>query len=227
MSTAVPNTREDSTQILVADDDFVFRTKLSLVLSSAGYDVVEATDGAQAWELLSLSENRAAFNMVLTDLRMPKLDGMALIEKIKEAMPEMPLIVFTAFGDKKTMKMAIRLGVKDFYEKPLSDIGEFSERVASLLEETTWDLRHRLTSPNTSKERTRDWSQILTPREKQILRLTLDGLTSAESAELCFISRRTVEVHRANILRKLGVRSTQALFLFAHENGLINPGETA
>lgn len=217
----MPEIHAQAPIVLVAEDDFVFRTKIVSLLSTAGYQVVEAPDGKQAWELFSLSENRAEFSLVLTDLRMPEMNGLGLVDKIRTQVPEMPVVVFTAFGDKEAMKAAIRLGVKDFFEKPVSNTHEFLQRVAALIEDASWDLRRRLAQVEVNPNETEGSEATLTPREKQILQLTLEGLTSAESAKICGISRRTVEVHRANLLRKLGLRSTHDLFRYAVKNGLI------
>lgn len=101
---------------MLADDDLNVRRVLEFVLIEAGYEVSTARDGAEALELLTGGE----FDCVITDLRMPKLSGLELLEKIKATNPEIPVIVITAFGEVETAVTAMKAGAFDYINKPFN-----------------------------------------------------------------------------------------------------------
>lgn len=102
--------------ILLADDDENLRRVLEFQLSEAEYSVSVAQDGAEALELFSEND----FDCVITDLRMPKLSGLELLEKIKTVDPEIPVIVITAFGEVETAVTAMKFGAYDYINKPFN-----------------------------------------------------------------------------------------------------------
>lgn len=105
-----------SKTILLADDDENLRRVLEFQLTEAGYTVSTAQDGAAAWEIFSNND----FDCVITDLRMPKLSGLELLEKIKTANAEIPVIVITAFGEVETAVTAMKAGAFDYINKPFN-----------------------------------------------------------------------------------------------------------
>ncbi len=102
--------------ILLADDDDNLRRVLEFQLDEAGYQIKAAKDGAEALEIF----NNNDFDCVITDLRMPKLSGLELIEKIKVADSEIPVIVITAFGEVETAVTAMKAGAFDYINKPFN-----------------------------------------------------------------------------------------------------------
>ncbi len=102
--------------ILLADDDVNLRRVLEFQLSEAGYNVSTAQDGAEALEIFTNSD----FDCVVTDLRMPKLSGLELLERIKAANTEIPVIVITAFGEVETAVTAMKAGAFDYINKPFN-----------------------------------------------------------------------------------------------------------
>lgn len=108
------NTRNKT--ILLADDDENLRRVLEFQLEEAGYRVFSASDGAEALDLFADNE----IDSVITDLRMPKVSGMELLEKIKELNPETPVIVVTAYGEVETAVAAVKAGAFDYINKPFS-----------------------------------------------------------------------------------------------------------
>jgi len=103
-------------RILVVDDEEGIRSFLSDSLLTEGHEVVEAADGAQA----SLMLDRQTFNLMITDLHMPGLDGMALLRKARSEVPEMEVVVLTAHGSVETAVEALKIGATDYLQKPLS-----------------------------------------------------------------------------------------------------------
>lgn len=102
--------------ILLADDDLNLRRVLEFQLDEAGYNVLTAQDGAEALEIFNGSD----FDCVITDLRMPKLSGLELLEKIKAEGAEIPVIVITAFGEVETAVTAMKAGAFDYINKPFN-----------------------------------------------------------------------------------------------------------
>jgi two-component system response regulator HydG len=116
-------------KVLVVDDQKNMRATTAILLRQAGYRVEEAEDGASAIQRLQ----QDAFDVVLTDLRMPSTDGMELLRAVQRASPETQVIVMTAYGTIESAVEAIRLGAHDFLEKPFKE-DEVLVRVAKALE---------------------------------------------------------------------------------------------
>ncbi len=102
--------------ILLADDDDNLRRVLEFQLSEAGYKILTAADGAEAFEIFTNND----FDCVITDLRMPKLSGLELLEKIKTVNAEIPVVVITAFGEVETAVSAMKVGAFDYVNKPFN-----------------------------------------------------------------------------------------------------------
>jgi len=129
-------------------------------------------------------------HLLITDLKMPGMDGIELSMKVKRLAPWIPVLMISGYGDIPTAVRAIRAGVVDFIEKPL-DITMFMRKVESILPTDGF------TDPALGKP--------LTPAETNVLRLVLDGKSSKEIAKLLHRSTRTVDGHRSNLMRKLDI----------------------
>jgi len=116
--------------LLVVDDDPVVREALVEALAEAGYDVRSADDGARAVALLA----ERAPDVVLSDVRMPGMDGLALLALLRERAPDVPVLLMTAFDDMPTVVAAMREGATDFLVKPL-DLHELRARVARVIDD--------------------------------------------------------------------------------------------
>ena len=115
-------------RILVVDDDRTARSALSVALREEGYEVAVAGDGEEARDLA----DRLSFDLVVTDLAMPRLDGLGLIGHLKRAFPELPVMVVTATTTAAAAQQAKLLGAAGFVNKPV-ELDEFLEGVAGLL----------------------------------------------------------------------------------------------
>jgi two-component system response regulator AtoC len=118
-----------SGRILVVDDEEGVRTFVAEALERDGHDVTQASDGAEALRLARAEP----FDVVITDLRMPRMDGMALVRTLRTEQPDVELIVLTAFGDVATAVEAMKLGVFDYLQKPLSGPAAVRALVAGAL----------------------------------------------------------------------------------------------
>ncbi|HKU51376.1 MAG TPA: response regulator [Nitrospira sp.] len=106
-------------RVLVVDDEPSVRTIVRMILEKSGYDVLEAENGETAIEALSTGENRLVLDVVICDIRMPKINGIQAIEYFQREYPHVPLIVLTAYPETKMAVSFIRNGVSDYLIKPV------------------------------------------------------------------------------------------------------------
>ena len=185
----------------VVDDDEAVRDSLSLLLEAAGLSV-RTYDSATAF--LKALPNLGA-GCVLTDVRMPELDGLELQRRLAELGIRLPVIVMTGHGDVPIAVEALKAGAADFLEKPFDDV----------------QLLAAVSSALAASQRTRDEEVAmagiarrlasLTPREREVLDKLVAGQPNKTIAYDLGSSPRTVEVHRARVMEKMGVRSLPEL----------------
>jgi len=120
-------------QILVVDDEKTLRSIVSKALAKLGHRCVTAANGEEALALA----NKRAFDLVITDLKMPKMDGLILIEWLRKGRPEIPIIIMTGYGDLQSARKALRLGVSDYLVKPFEGLAEVQAAVQRALETRT------------------------------------------------------------------------------------------
>jgi len=111
--------RTGNGRVLVVDDEPYVRTIVRLLLEKAGYDVLEATNGEAAIEALNAGENRLVMDVVICDIRMPKINGIQAIEYFQREYPHVPVIVLTAYPETKMAVSFMRNGVTDYLVKPV------------------------------------------------------------------------------------------------------------
>ena len=119
------------TCVLVVDDEPIGREMMAENLTYEGYLVVEADSGEAAWDLIDAEPAR--FHVILLDRLMPDMDGIALLEKMREAHPGLPVIMMTAFGSVDTAKQALKLGAHDYLLKPI-DVDELLVTLRKVLQ---------------------------------------------------------------------------------------------
>ena len=189
-------------RILLADDHMMVRSGLATVLGV--YDdmklVGEAGDGEEA---IRLCESLRP-DVVLMDLLMPNVDGVAATRTIKERWPEIQVIALTSFKDKAYVEGALKAGASGYLLKNVSAeelVGAIRRAVAgqpSLSPEAARVLIQKVNQPQTPAEE-------LTDREKEILSLMVKGLNNTQIAAKLFVSQSTIKFHVSNILAKIGV----------------------
>ncbi len=197
--------------IHVVDDDAGMRDSLRVLLESSGF-AVRTYDGARAF----LAEAPAAGGCVLTDVRMPGIDGLELQRLLHEQRVHLPVIVMTGQGDIAIAVRAMRDGAVDFLEKPFDD-GALVDAVTRALEQS-----ERLREMDVVSARAAARLALLTPREREVLELLVAGLPNKAIANELGASPRTIEVHRARVLEKLDARGLPDLvrLVLAAENAV-------
>lgn len=206
--------------ILLADDHVLLRKGLKNIIEKvADLKIVgEAGDGLELLQLLK----KLTPHLIILDISMPHLRGLEAIREIKAIHPAVKVLMLTMHNDREYLHEAISAGAQGYLLKEDADTELFSAIQA---------IRHGkiYLSPFFSKGLTEDWAQnlrgeqtlppeeALTTREREILKLIAEGKSNKEIADLLFISPRTVERHRANIMEKLNLRKTADLVRYAME----------
>jgi FixJ family two-component response regulator len=178
--------------ICIVDDDASVRDSLSLVLGLKGYDC-RTYESAESF--LSSLPNRPA--CIILDLKMTGMSGLELQNRLLSLKVPVQIIFLTAFADVQVMREAFLGNAVDFLEKPFV--------LEQLLESINRSL-HNLSSTTEITEKNQKLS-LLTPREKEVFDVLALGKNHREIGELLKISPRTVEVHKARVLEKLGIKS--------------------
>jgi two-component system, LuxR family, response regulator FixJ len=189
----------------VVDDDEAVRDSLSLLLESAGL-TVRTYDSATTF--LTALPNLAA-GCVLTDVRMPGLDGLELQRRLTQLGVRLPVIVMTGHGDVPIAVAALKAGASDFIEKPFDDV-QLLAAISSALAAS----QRKLDEASAVAQITARIAS-LTPREREVLDRLVAGQPNKMIAYDLGSSPRTVEVHRARVMEKMGVRSLPELVRMA------------
>lgn len=189
-------------RVYLVDDNEAFRRSTAWLLEAASLDVIDFAGGPS---LLSRFEHEAppAQNVcVVSDVRMPQMSGLELLEELRSRKISLPLIFVTAHGDVPLAVEAMRRGARHFIEKPFEGDTLISA-VKLVLSEPAPNAPG---SPDGSARLAR-----LTPRERQVLDLVVTGKLNKTIADVLGISIKTVELHRSNMMTKLEVRNVPEL----------------
>lgn len=198
-------------EVYLIDDDAAVRQSLSFLLRTAG--IVTHTFES-AVEFLRVADKLGP-GCIVTDVRMPGLDGLELVKRLAEKGIHLPVVVITGHGDIPLAVDAMRCGAVDFLEKPF-DSKAFLKSVRAALE-TEGDQEKQQAA---ARQKFHGVLANLTARERQVLRSVVAGNPNKTIAKELAISPRTVEVHRANVMTKSGASSLSELVRIALLGGL-------
>jgi DNA-binding NarL/FixJ family response regulator len=211
----------ESIRILVVDDHPIVRDGLVAILTTQpDFEVLgEAPNGTEAVERARLLHP----DLMLVDLEMPGIDGVEVIRRLREAMPEIRVIVFTAFDTDERILSAVRAGAQGYLLKgvPRDDLFRAIRVVhegGSLLQPVVASklLQHM------ADEHAAPATEALTEREREVLALLAVGATNREIAGKLFISERTAKFHVSSILGKLGAGNRTEAVSIAAQMGLVD-----
>ena len=220
-----------SKKILVVDDDLDLLPVVCEVLNSRGLHAIGVADGSSAIEVFK----KESPDVVLLDLDMPGMNGVEVMQKIKSIDNSVPIVILTAHGDISMAVEAVKCGAYDFILKPPdfeslimtiktaigspdNKTGEKSKKFYDMFKEHL--LEH--IRQNNSRDAQRDLYETLTKREIEILYLTAQGLSCTKIALQLSISPRTVETHRTNLMRKLGLNNKSEIIRFALKQNILS-----
>ncbi len=214
--------------VLIADDHALIRTGIATLLQH--YDdfavVGEATDGAEAVEMTGKLQP----DVVLIDLAMPRVNGIEATRLIRERYPNTKVLVLTMHENDEYISQIFKAGASGYVLKDASRDelcrairavakGEkfFSARVSDII------VENFIKRKETPHDELSSADIPLTKREKEILALVAEGLTNQQIADKLFISPRTVDTHRTNIMQKLDLHDVASLVRYAIKHGLVRP----
>jgi DNA-binding NarL/FixJ family response regulator len=210
-----------ATRILLADDHAVVRRGLRLVLDGeADLEVVaEAADGAEAVALALENE----VDLAVLDVTMPRMTGIQAARELSKRRPQLRTLMLSMHDNEQYFFEALKAGASGYVLKSAADRDLVEACRATMRGEPFLYPRAVTALIRDHLERVRARTEILTPRELEIVKLIAEAHTSKEIAELLVISIKTVERHRENILEKLGMRDRVELTRYAIRRGLVEP----
>lgn len=211
-------------RVVLADDHLIFRQGIRRIIKdSEGIRVVgEAGDGL---ELLSVLKNIEA-DLVVLDLSMPKLRGIEAIHRIKNKWPEIKILILSMHKNQDHFYHSISAGADGYLLKDDSDTELFS--AIGRIRKNEFYLSPLLSNNykdkwlNMIKRSASPSEDVLTKREIEVLKLIAEGRKSRDIAEILFVSKRTIDTHRANIIKKLKLKTVAGLTRYAIRNGYIS-----
>ncbi|CAM5766524.1 transcriptional regulatory protein FixJ [Labrys miyagiensis] len=199
-------------RVFIIDDDAAMRDSLEFLLGTANFSVTAFETATEFLEALP----DLGFGCVVTDIRMPDIDGIELLKRLKAKAVKLPVVVMTGHGDVPLAVEAMKLGAIDFLEKPFED-----ERLIKVL--------HLAIEQSVKKTKVAaDAADLvgrlasLSPRERQVMEGLVAGLSNKVIAKEYDISPRTVEVYRANVMTKMQAGSISELVKLAMRAGALD-----
>jgi len=209
-----------SIRLLVADDHAVVRAGLRSMVEATEIDIAaEAADGIQALQLAI--EQRP--DLVLLDVRMPGSDGIACLARIRAELPDLPVLMFSAYDNPTYIARAVALGAAGYLVKTATRDELLAAIRRSAAGESIWtreELR-RVTGALSTPRVSVDLEVPLTKRESEVLKQLAQGLSNKEIAQALSISYETVKEHVQHILRKVGVSDRTQAAVWAVRKGLV------
>jgi len=199
-------------KVYVIDDDEAMRDSLNFLLDAANYEVTLFDSAVKFLDAVPGLE----FGCVVSDVRMPGLDGMELLKRMKAGHSAFPIVIMTGHGDVPLAVEAMKLGAVDFLEKPFED-----DRLIAMIEMAIQQAEPAARSEALAQDIAARVAS-LSPRERQVMNGLIAGLSNKLIARDYDISPRTIEVYRANVMTKMQANSLSELVRLAMRAGLLN-----
>ena len=201
--------------ILIIEDDPAYCSMMELILQMEGFDVHTASDGQSGLALLRAKRP----DLILCDIMMPEMDGHSVLETLKgdDRLVDIPFIFVTALGERENVRGGMSAGADDYLPKPFSADELLAAVTGRIRRHEVIKLKHVKSAFHEEKA---FLNHTITKREREVLLLVGHGATTREIAERLGIAPKTVEVHRANLMRKLDATNVAGLarwaFIFCH-----------
>lgn len=210
------------TRVLIADDHPVFLSGLhSLIIADPQAEVCAmAKNGAEALALIGKEQPEVS----VLDISMPEMDGIAVVKQMREQKIPGKIILLTTFDDIEMIREAVKLKVDGYILKSSTgtELMTAISKVTAGEKYYSAEVKEAIANDFLNHAAKSHEGVLLTPRELEIVRLLADEMTNDEIAERLFISFRTVETHRKNIMHKTGAKNLAGLIRFASEAGILS-----
>lgn len=216
-------------KVVLADDEELFRAGIALILSrDPEIEIVHQAENGQ--HLLDyLKDQEALPDIVVTDIKMPELNGVEVTKVLHKLYPEIGVVALTTYNTKPFIRNMINVGASAYLVKN-SAPAHMLHTVKQVFHNGFYYDKYVMEvlnkkHPGSDADKSAYDADFLTDRETEILTLICKQYITSEIAKQLFISPRTVEVHRKNLLVKTGVKNIAGLVVFALQNGLVPPFE--
>lgn len=208
-------------KLLIVDDHKLFREGLKLLLLNLAEvgEVCEAADGEIFLKMIKTYHP----DLVLMDIEMPKMNGIDATARAVELYPDIKIIALSMFGDEEYFQKMVDAGVWGFLLKN-SDFSEVKKAIINVSQGNNYfteEILYKLVDRFKSRSHIAEPQVILSDREQEVLLLICKGFSNQEIADQLFISKRTVDHHRASLLTKTDTRNTASLVIYAIKNKMI------
>src|ERR1700688_4575473 len=198
-------------KVYVIDDDDAMRESLEFLLGAAEFQVSPFESALNFLDALPTIE----FGCVVSDVRMPGIDGIELLKRLKASPSLLPVVIMTGHGDVSLAVEAMKLGAADFVEKPFED-----DRLIGMIDAALRQAEPAVKSEAITLEIV-SRIETLSPRERQVMGRLIAGLSNKLIAKMYDISPRTIEVYRANVMTKMQAGSLSELVRLAMRAGAL------
>lgn len=213
-------------KIVLVDDHFVVREGMRQIIALY-QDMIVSGEASNGEELLAMLTRGEVPDLVLMDMTMPGLSGSALVARVKESWPKLPVLVLSMHKDSQMAFDALKAGASGYVTKDSEP-----SRLAQAIRKVS--AGNRYVVPDLAEDMIFDAAldqgsriDILSPREKEILRLLVAGEPLVQIAERLHISAKTISTHKMRLMQKLNVRNNAELILIANASGVGSEGEQA
>lgn len=197
---------ESALTVYLVDDNAPFRRSTALLLETSGLRVLDFDSAAELLGQLQREPAAPGASCAVSDVRMPQMSGLELLEEIKRRQYGLPLLFITAHADIPLAVEAMRRGAVNFIEKPFE-----AEALLQAVRLAASEAQGAGGAAGLPAAAENPRLAALTPRERQVLELVVAGKLNKTIADVLGISTKTVELHRANLMSKLGVRNVPDL----------------
>ncbi len=211
---------EKNFKFIIADDHKLFSEGLATLVSQIeGAELVGiAANGQEALDLLALHPA----DLLITDIHMPNMDGLELIRRVKQQYPQTKVLVVSMHDEPSIIEEVFEANAEGYILKD-STREEFHKAIGRLLDNITYysnSVLENLLRRSLATKKSKENEIHLSERETEILSLIMQEYSSEEIAEKLFISKRTVDTHRKNILQKTNCKTLVGLIKYAYEHGI-------
>ncbi len=207
--------------LMIVDDHKLFREGLKLLLKNLDEvgEVWEAADGEIFLQMIRTCDP----DLVLMDIEMPKVNGIDATTRALEQFPEMKIIALSMYGDEEYFQKMVDAGVCGFLMKN-SEFSEVRKAIQNVVQGNNYfteEILYKLVNRFKTRSSVQEPMVILSDREQEVLLLICKGLSNQEIADQLFISKRTVDHHRASLLTKTNTRNAASLVIYAIKHKMI------
>ena len=209
--------------VILVDDHELFRLGVRTAIETRHSDlhiVGEAETGAELFALLA----DVAVDIVLLDIALPDMSGVEIACRLKQERPEIKILAISSENATSIVQAMLEAGIEGFISKRHGGVDVFADAVRSIMQGVEYfgkDISEIIYRIYVSKKKTTEVVSEFTQQEKRIIELCREGLPGKLVAERLNISLRTVDNHKANIFRKLGINNTMEMVQYALKNGII------